>query len=343
MRGLGAPLTKLIIFIVVTVTATAMLALTIANNSVAGTNTYKARFSDVTALNEGDDIRVAGVKVGQVTGIRIVDQRVAEIDFVVQKSRPLPATTEATIKYKNLVGQRYISLTPGAGRGGSAMAADETIPMDRTKPALDMTALFNGFKPLFQALSPEDVNKLSGELIQVLQGEGGTIDGLLRHTASLTSTIADRDKVIGEVITNLNQVLEAINSRSAQFNDLIASVRQLVEGLAADRQAIGDAVTALGDLSVTTADLLTQARPDLKQNIIGIRDLSKVLGDNGDVLAQTLAITPVKFQKMTRIASYGSWLNFFSCEMRGQVSAPPLINKPVALPLHPVSHERCKR
>ena len=57
--------------------------------------------------------------------------------------------------------------------------------------------LFNGFKPLFQALSPDDINQLSYEIVQVFQGEGGTLEGLLANTASVTNTLADRDEVIG--------------------------------------------------------------------------------------------------------------------------------------------------
>src|SRR5205807_8802543 len=135
------------------------------------------------------------------------------------------------IKYRNLVGQRYIALDAAPGSPGAMLPADGVIPLDRTKPALDLTALFNGFKPLFQALSPDDVNKLSYEIIQVLQGEGGTIDNLLSHTASLTQTIASKDQVIGQVIDNLNSVLDTVNSRSNQLSDLVVQLPQLVPGL----------------------------------------------------------------------------------------------------------------
>src|SRR5205807_7105151 len=125
------------------------------------------------------------------------------------------------IKYRNLVGQRYIALDAAPGSPGAMLPADGVIPLDRTKPALDLTALFNGFKPLFQALSPDDVNKLSYEIIQVLQGEGGTMDSLLAHTASLTTAIASKDKVIGQVIDNLTAVLGTISQRGPELPNLI--------------------------------------------------------------------------------------------------------------------------
>ena len=90
--------------------------------------------------------------------------------------------------------------------------------MTRTTPALDLTVLFNGFKPLFQALSPADINKLSYEIVQVFQGEGGTLESLLAHTASVTSTLADRDQVIGDLIDNLNEVLDHLGDRDEQLS-----------------------------------------------------------------------------------------------------------------------------
>ncbi|HEX4703806.1 MAG TPA: MCE family protein, partial [Pseudonocardiaceae bacterium] len=203
MRGLLAPLIKISVFTVVTVLLTGVLALTIANVQLGPTDGYNALFTDATGLNTGDDIRISGVKVGTVTSIQVVDHNDAQVGFQVDASRRLPASVTATIKYRNLVGQRYIALGTDVGDLNATLAPGGTIPLSRTAPALNLTALFNGFKPLFQALNPADVNKLAYEIIQVLQGEGGTVDDLLAHTASLTSTVAAKDKVIGRTVDNL--------------------------------------------------------------------------------------------------------------------------------------------
>ncbi|MGH3517221.1 MAG: MlaD family protein, partial [Haloechinothrix sp.] len=182
MRGLLGPLVKGVVFAVVTVLATWMLAITIANKGNGESVTYRARFTDVTSLNPGDDIRMAGVRIGQVQKIGIVGRRNAEVEFSIDRERRLFASTTASIKFRNLIGQRYISLDHGQGHTGLVLAGDALIPLGRTRPALDLTALLNGFKPLFQALSPDEVNKLSFEIVQVLQGEGGTVGSVLRHT-----------------------------------------------------------------------------------------------------------------------------------------------------------------
>ncbi|WP_410595954.1 MCE family protein [Amycolatopsis sp. lyj-23] len=340
MRGLLAPLIKLGIFVVVTVLFTTILGISIANINTTSTNAYKARFTDATLLLPNDDVRIAGVRVGQVKDVHIVDKRQAEVEFEVDAGRTLPAGVTAQIKFRNLVGQRYVSLGEGADTSGKTLQPGGTIPLERTTPALDLTELFNGFKPLFTALNPEDVNKLSYEVIQVLQGEGGTVESLLSHTASLATTIADKDQVIGEVIDNLNSVLDTVNAHTPQLNDLIVKLQQLVSGLAADRKPIGDAIESLGNLAQTTSGLLGEVREPLKNDISALGNLTQQLNKNEPELEHFIQFLPTKVSTLTRTADYGSWFNFYACEFSGSVSLPPLIND-VALPLIPANRARC--
>jgi phospholipid/cholesterol/gamma-HCH transport system substrate-binding protein len=337
-RGITAPLVKFLIFLVVTVMATSMLVATIANNVPGGAPSYNAVFSDVTSLNVGDDVRIAGVKVGAVESIQLVDRRLAEVRFSVAGPR-LPRSVIATIKYRNLLNQRYIALDQGAGDPADFLPQGGTIPLGQTRPALDLTTLLDGFRPLFQALSPDDVNKLSGEIIQVFQGEGGNMQTLLANTASLTSTIASRDQVIGEVINNLNSVLGDVNTHDAQLSGLIVQVQELVSGLAADRQPIGDAITALGGLTNSTAGLLTQARPPLRQDIAGLGQVATTLNQNQGTVQRELSILPTKLTDINRTGSYGSWFNFFLCQASGTAGVD---NLSLPVPLLPVTQPRCK-
>ena len=338
-RSLAGPLIKGGIFIVVTVLATALLGISIANTGVGNTVDYYARFTDVTALTVGDDVRIAGVRVGQVERIGVVDRRVAQVEFSVGADRPLPVSVTARILYRNLVGQRYIELDRGAGAVNRNLAPGATIGLDHTQPALDLTELFNGFKPLFAALSPNDVNQLSGEIIQVLQGEGTTVDDLLTHTAELTTTLAGKDQVIGQVIDNLNNVLDTVNSRGGELSDLVTTVQQLVSGLAADRQPIGNAISAMSDLTNSTANLLQQGRAPLKQDITALGAVSANLADNSGTVDTFLHNLPLKYQAIGTLFSYGSWMNLYLCSatvsgMSNSDGSPP----PTGLP---VTDSRC--
>ncbi|MYR60371.1 MCE family protein [Streptomyces sp. SID625] len=316
-RPLTGPVLKSLVFVLVTALATTVLGLSVANRGVGdGTRSYKALFTDVTGLVDGDSVRVSGVKVGEVTDIRVVNRRTAQITFSVRDDRTLPRSTTAAVKYLNMVGQRYIALDQGSGDIGGTLGAGDTIALDHTAPALDLTLLFNGFKPLFEGLSPKDVNELAGSIVQVLQGEGGTVDSLIRHIGSLSTTVAAKDQVIGAVVQNLNTVLTTLNEREAGFDTLVDTLRRLVSGFNDDRKPLGRAVAAMGDLTTVTAGLLQDGRAPLKQDIRELGRLSGNLGDATGQIQDFLAKSPAKMTALARLSSYGSWFNLYLCEAR---------------------------
>jgi phospholipid/cholesterol/gamma-HCH transport system substrate-binding protein len=325
VRDFVAPLVKMLVFAAVTVTLTALLGLTIANTNLGPMSGYAARFTDATGLNVGDDIRMSGVRIGQVTDISVYEDSYADVRFDVEAARRLPRSVTATIKYRNLIGQRYVSLGLGSGGDPNAiLRPGDVIPPARTRPALNLTVLFNGFRPLFEALDPKEVNQLAAELIQVLQGEGGTIDSVLAHTASLSGAIAGKDEVIGRVIDNLNTVLGTVNDRTTEVSGLIDQLQQLATGLAAQRKPIGEAIGELGELTDTTAGLLGRARPALKGDIAALGRLSSTLAGNGDTVEKFLAGLPHKIQAISRVASYGGWFNYYLCSASGRVGVSEL-------------------
>ncbi len=317
-------LIKLVAFAVVTLLATGVLAATIGNIRLGGTSTYHAMFTDATGLQKGDDVRIAGVRVGEVDGIDVAPPTAAErrtlarVTFNVDSDRTLPQSTRALIRYRNLVGQRYVALSEGAG-SSRALTEQGTIPLRQTTPALDLTVLFNGFKPLFAALNPEDVNAFAMEIIKTLQGEAGNVNSLLSHTASLTTTLADRDAVIGRTIDNLNAVLGTVDQRDRQLSTLLLELQRFVSGLAEDREAIGASLTNVAGLAESTAGLVKDARPAIRDDVRELGEVTKNLDDSKELVAATLQGLPGKLNTITRTATYGSWFNFYLCDFTGRV------------------------
>ncbi|MDQ6525748.1 MlaD family protein [Nocardioides sp. LHD-245] len=329
LRGLdkktSGDLVRLVVFMVTTALATSVLIITIGNLSFGATKDYAADFVDATGVNKGDDIRIAGVKVGTVQEIRIINADRARVTFSVDADTRLDDATHATVKYRNLIGQRYISLTQ-EGDGGRRLGEDDAIPVDRTKPALDLTVLFNGFKPLFEALSPDDINKLSYEIVQVFQGEGGTVEGLLSSTASVTQTLADRDQVIGDLLTNLDYVLDHVADRDKQLTNLIDSFRSLIGGLNEDREAILSSLDSISELSVQTAALVTDIKDPFIKDIKELRKVAGTLDKNRAEIDRALQVLPIKLTKIGRTATYGSWFNFYLCHFKATIKVPLLPN-----------------
>jgi phospholipid/cholesterol/gamma-HCH transport system substrate-binding protein len=324
-ESMGAAL-KLGFFFAFTGLATLVLALTLSNGSFGDRNKYKAIFTDVTGMAKGDDVRIAGVAVGSVSDIKIIDRDKAQVTFGVDSDVPLTTNTNATIKFRNLVGQRYIALTQGADGATTVLKPNSTIPETRTKEALDLNVLLNGFKPVFQALSPEDTNKFAYEIVQTLQGEGGNVQNLLARTASLTSTLAGRDQLIGDVITNLSTVLDTVGSRDKELTDTIDTLQQFVTGLKDDRNAILDSVDSISDLTDETSDLLVQGRPALTEDIKQLNALTKNLSSdrNLSTISNAIQILPIKTSKLGVLASSGSEFNFYLCNIKGTLTIPKI-------------------
>jgi len=336
-RRTTGDLVKLLVFVLVTTLATGVLVITIGNLTFGDSREYRAEFVDATGVVKGDEIRIAGVKVGTVKDVEVVDRTRARVTFDVASGSTVSGSTTASIRYRNLVGQRYISL---ADEVGDSEPLDEgaTIPVERTKPALDLTVLFNGFKPLFQALSPSDINQLSYEIVQVFQGEGGTLESLLGHTASVTSTLAERDEVISSLITNLNDVLDHLGDRDDQLSDLIVNFKSLVGGLKKDRGAILSSLDQISLLSEQTADLVTGIKDPFADDVKQLRRLATNIDDNKGELDRALQVLPIKLEKVGRTAIYGSWFNFYLCHFQGRIRLPAGISVPVD---YNVGGERC--
>ncbi len=266
-RVTAAAAVKLGIFTVCSVIVTGVLAAIMGNIGFGGGAEYQAVFSTASMLDKGDDVRIAGVNVGEVREVEHYDRTQALVTFRIKDEIQLSSASRAEIRFLNLVGDRYLALEEGSDSSAERLEPGDTIPIENTSPALDLTVLFNGFQPLFQALNPQQVNELSLNLVQVLQGEGGTVAGLVRKTASLTNTLADRDQLIGEVITNLGSTLETVDQRHEQLNELILELKGWMGDLARDRRTIGASLDNVSDLTVVVADLLQRSRPLVKDDI----------------------------------------------------------------------------
>ena len=315
---------KLVIFTVVSILVTGLLAAIMGNVGFGAGTTYQAVFSTASMLQKGDDVRVAGVTVGEVKGIEHHDRNQALVTFRVQSDVPLTTASRAEIRFLNLVGDRYLALEEGADADAEPLESGATLPISQTEPSLDLTTLFNGFQPLFQALNPQQVNELSLNLVQVLQGEGGTVQGLLQKTASLTNTLADRDELIGSVIDNLGQTLSTVDSRHQQLNDLVVGLKDWMADLASDRQTIGSSLENISDLTVVVADLLREGRPLLKSDIAKLRQLAALLNQkkNSDNLTELLDRLPEMMTDQTRTGTYGSWYSYYVCGFSGRITLP---------------------
>lgn len=282
---------------------------------------YHAVFTSSSGMLPGSKVRIAGVPVGTVTRVSVGKDDLAHVDFDVDRQYRLLRSTHATIRYEDLVGNRYLELmdSPGSNR---PLPAGGTIGTDQTKPALDLDMLLGGFKPLLRGLDPSQVNSLTSALIQVFQGQGGALVALLNSSGSFAKTIADRDQLIGSVIANLNTVLGTINAHSKEFDTTLAELQRLISGLAADRDPIGAALPKLAGATTDLTGLLQEARPDLHESFNQLDRVATNLDDHSDVVQQILQQLPAAYKQLVRVGSYGSFMNMYFCGGQALVTGP---------------------
>ena len=275
--------------------------------------TYNAKFTDVSGLRDGNFVRIAGVEVGKIKKITVDDDATVTVRFTADDSVVLTQGSRAAVRYENLLGDRYMALEEGTG-SVQLLRPGQTIPLERTQPALDLDALIGGFRPLLRSLNPDQVNALTGQLIAAFQGQGTTISSFLAQTASVTNTLADRDQLIGQVVSNLNTLLGSLGDQTKQFDKAVESLSELVKGLANRRGDITTGVAYLNAAAGSVADLLTQARPPL-QNTVNQADRAAglVVADH-DYLDNLLNHLPEKYAILARQGLQGDFFSFYLCD-----------------------------
>ncbi len=325
MTGLRSIAIKFIAFGILSGLMLVLLANTMTNGVSGDTRELTADFTDVNGLRVGDDVKAAGVRVGQVKGIKATAEG-AQIELEIVEEQPLLDTTKMVMRYQNRLGQRYNSLVQGAQRGAE-VADGATIPVTQTDPGFDLTELLNGFRPLFKVLQPGDVNKLATSLVKVLQGEGGTIEQVLAQTSTLSNFLADRDEVIGQVMTNLKPVLDNIAGQDDQITQTVQELRALMTGLAKDRKSIGASIDGVSRLVGATSSLLKEVKVPLTKTTDRLVTVADMLQKSRGTLVEAVPAFTTIFESLGRATSYENALNTYVCSLSISLTANgPAIN-----------------
>ena len=335
--GLPGTVVKVVVFIVVSAILTSIVISTLLDVNPEAATGYVAQFSNASGLQSGDTVRIAGVEVGKVGAVTLQDNH-AEVSFSVDNSQHLTTTSLAAIHFENLLGQRFLAILPGARRG-RPLPAGGVIPLAHTTPAIDLTAVFDGFQPLFAALSPNQVNELAGSIIDVFQNESGTVSNIVAETASLTQNLANRQQVIDTLLNSLSSLLNTVGVHDTQLGQLIGNFDTLMTGLAGSRAQLGSAIDSLSVAESTTSDLVNQAQPSLNQDIQGLSTAVQSLSANQQGLDGVLQGFPGLLNTLTKIQSSGNWINVYLCNLTinvsGQldISLVPGVIPPINIPI----------
>lgn len=309
---------RLSIFSLVLLLFTVMIIVVFGQMRFDRTNGYSAEFTNISGLRAGQFVRASGVEIGKVGAVQLIDGGTrVRVKFNVDRSVPLYRSTTAQIRYLDLIGNRYLELKRGDGEGAEKiLPPGGFIPLSRTSPALDLDALIGGFKPLFRALDPDKVNTIASAIVTVFQGQGGTINDILDQTAQLTTAIGERDQAIGEVVKNLNIVLDTTVRHRKEFDQTVNNLEVLITGLKDHGDQLAGGIAHISNAAGTVADLLAEDRALLHKSINYLDGLQQPLLDQRPQLEDYLHKLPIALNQIGRtIGSYGDFVNFYSCDI----------------------------
>jgi len=309
------------IFTVVMLLVAAGLVVVFGQFRFASTNTYHATFSDASRLKAGEDVRIAGVQVGSVKSVKLKNDNTVDVKFTLNERYQLYSSSRAVIRYQNLVGDRYMEITSGPGELRK-LPAGGTVVLANTQPALDLDALLGGLRPVVKGLDGKKVNEITAAMIEALQGQGGALSDLLSNTGSFSQTLADRDQLIGDTITNLNTVLATVDSKGSQFNTSIDQLQQLITGLAEGRDPIAGAIGPLASAENDLTEMLQKSRRPVQGVIENARPFAQRMYERRAEVNPVIENLAENYLRLNALGAYGAFFNIYYCSVKIKMSGP---------------------
>ncbi|GAB7143630.1 MCE family protein [Mycobacterium riyadhense] len=312
---------KVSVFAVVMLLVAAALVVVFGDFRFGPETSYHATFTDVSRLKAGQKVRIAGVPVGAVKGVKLNPDNTIDVTFGVDKRYTLYSSTRAVVRYENLVGDRFLEITSGPGELRK-LPPGGTINSQHTQPALDLDALLGGLKPVLKGLDADKINTISSAVIELLQGQGGALANVLADTSAFSSALGRRDQLIGDVINNLNTVLGTIDARSAQFSASVDQLQQLITGLAKNKDAIAGAIQPLSSTTTDLTELLRNSRRPLQGILENARPLATELDNRKAEINNDVEQLGEDYLRLAALGAYGSFFNIYFCTVTIKINGP---------------------
>jgi phospholipid/cholesterol/gamma-HCH transport system substrate-binding protein len=316
-------------FVVVCLVFTGYLAFTIGNLDIRdplGRNTYTvtASFDDITGLLMNDNVKVAGVVVGKVTSVS-TDAGRAVVSLEIDNAHAdIPKDSSAAIRWRNLIGQRYIYLYPGE----SSEALEDGDVIEKTASVIDLGELFNRLGPIVGSIDPAQVNDFLETITAALDGREDLVGQSLDDLATLTKGLATRDETIQRLITNLDTVAQTVNRRDAQIETMLKNLITLSDAFGDNTATLDAALVQLGSFGTELDSLLTTNADEIDRLLTNLAQVTDTVQGRLPQLDAALGGLAEASAAIFRAGNRGEFLNqkilcaFVTPPANGQAGCP---------------------
>ena len=315
---------KFVAFVLVCLFFTFYLAFTIGNIRPSHfwffhrNYTLQAYFDDVSGLNKDDNVKVAGVVVGKVTGIKVVNHgpgRAADgtgrarVTLSVHKSVRLPVNTTALIRWRNLLGQRYVYLLPPDATNSDPVVLRNGETLSQTTSVVDIGELFNKLGPIVTAIQPDKVNEFLQAFTEALSGNEESLRASLDNLAQITASVAAHDDAIGRLVGNVNTVAATLSSRDQEIRTVVDNLVAISGTFSENTQVVDDAITNLAQVSTNVDRLLNANRGQIDRILANVNVLLQEVVTKLPEASSLLGSLPLVSNKLFSLGALGQWLD----------------------------------
>lgn len=262
-----------------------------------------ASFDDVAGLYPSDDVRLAGIPIGRVSEIEVVDGT-AEVRFVVDEDVEVPSDSTVAVRWRNLIGQRFLSIEPGSAPN----VLDEGDTVAESDDVVDLGRVVNQLSPLAQAVGPEQVNRILTALVTAFEGNEGNYDALLADLGSLSDVLADREALLGQMLTDYDTIAAAIASRDDQIAAMATNLASITGTLNATGDLIATALTEFAGIADGTEALLARSEEDLGAVLEHVAALTGTVVGDLDLVEQAIQTLPEMMDAVLPTINRGPYL-----------------------------------
>lgn len=289
------------------------------------TTDYVAQFSSVEGLNVGNPVMMNGIRIGRVESIRFADNgngtARADVGLEVKSNYPLSTDVTAAMRYGDMLGARYVALSDPRGAimevstdpPTQRLADGGVIPLAQTSRAVDLTALFNGFKPLFDALEPAQINALTRGFVETFSGQSRTVTSLLAQIATMTSSMDHNQGIFNTLVSNMSGLMKSVDSRQPELEQMLAGLQRLTTAVTGPDNQLDLLLDQGNAVLATLAATVNQSGAAYGD---AITDLNALLGAWDGATPEFTALVeklPAFADAIDRSSSYGGFVSLYLC------------------------------
>jgi phospholipid/cholesterol/gamma-HCH transport system substrate-binding protein len=274
---------------------------------IGGGDTYHAAFSEAGGIKANDEVRIAGVRVGKVTGVELAGGHV-DVKFKVDTPSKFGKETGAEIKVKTLLGAMYLALQP---KGEGQLDKGTTIPLSRTKSAYDVVQAFSGLADRAEKIDTERLAKSIDTIADLTKDTPAAFQGTLRGLSRLSETVASRNDQIGQLLKNLDTVSGTLAARDQDIVKLMKDSDVLLRALVQRRQAVHELLVSTSRLSTELTSLVKQSRADIKPALSNLEGVVNVLLKNQANLDESLRLMAPFYRVFANTLGTGPWFDTY--------------------------------